>query len=82
MIEGLSHTEYLSELTTRECEVRREGRVKRLIHQGRSMLFTMCSLLVQQRLIAKRDLRLLRMIKTTGATIQMQGTSPGSRKSV
>jgi len=126
--EGLSHLEYLSQLTTQECEVRREGRVKRLmtrsklplgktwasfekdrlpitvssqlevlrdgsfldrrenvlifgkpgsgkshalcalaerlIHQGRSMLFTTCSLLVQQLLMAKRDLRLPRMIKT------------------
>lgn len=126
--EGLNHMEYLSELTTQECQVRRVGRVKRLmtrsklplgktwasfkmdrlpltvssqlevlrdgsfldrrenilifgqpgsgkshalcalaerlIHQGRSMLFTTCSLLVQQLLIAKRDLRLPRMIKT------------------
>ena len=37
---------------------------ERLIHQGRSMLFTTCSLLVQQLLIAKRDLRLPRYIKT------------------
>jgi DNA replication protein DnaC len=31
--------------------------------QGRSLLFTTCSLLVQQLLIAKRDLRLPKMIK-------------------
>jgi DNA replication protein DnaC len=31
------------------------------------MLFTTCSLLVQQLLIAKRDLRLPRMIKTLGS---------------
>ena len=113
---------YLSELTTLECETRREGRIKRLmtrsklplgktwesfkfdrlplqvkrqletlrdgsflnrrenvlifgkpgsgkshalcalagelIQQGHSMLFTTCSLLVQQLLLAKRDLRL------------------------
>ena len=125
--ENLSHLEYLSELATRECEARREGRIKRLrthsklplgktwdsfnfqrlplavtrqletlrdgafltarenvllfgkpgsgkshalcalaeqlILQGRSMLFTTCSLLVQQLLIAKRDLRLPKMIK-------------------
>lgn len=125
--ENLSHLEYLSELTTRECEARREGRIKRLmtrsklhpgktwdnfkfkrlplhvtrqletlrdgsfldrrenvllfgkpgsgkshalcalseqlILQGRSLLFTTCSLLVQQLLIAKRDLRLPKMIK-------------------
>ena len=125
--ENLSHLDYLSELTTRECEVRREGRIKRLmtrsklhpgktwanfkfkrlplhvarqletlrdgsfltrrenilifgkpgsgkshalcalseqlILQGRSLLFTTCSLLVQQLLIAKRDLRLPKMIK-------------------
>ncbi|MEE9391219.1 MAG: IS21-like element helper ATPase IstB [Planctomycetota bacterium] len=129
--EGLSHLEYLSELATGECQVRRVGRVKRLmtrsklplgktwasfkmdrlplpvssqlevlrdgsfldrrenvlifgkpgsgkshalcalaerlIHQGRSMLFTTCSLLVQQLLIAKRDLRLPRLIKTLGS---------------
>ena len=125
--ENLSHLEYLSELTTRECEARREGRIKRLmtrsklhpgktwdnfkfkrlplhvtrqletlrdgsfldrrenvllfgkpgsgkshalcalseqlILQGRSLLLTTCSLLVQQLLIAKRDLRLPKMIK-------------------
>ena len=125
--ENLSHLDYLSELTTRECEARREGRTKRLmtrsklppgktwdnfrfkrlplhvarqletlrdgsfldrrenvllfgkpgsgkshalcalseqlILQGRSLLFTTCSLLVQQLLIAKRDLRLPKMIK-------------------
>jgi len=125
--ENLSHQEYLSELTTLECEVRRESRIKRLmtrsklhpgktwdsfkfkrlplhvarqletlrdgsflnrrenvlifgnpgsgkshalcalseqlILQGRSILFTTCSLLVQQLLIAKRDLRLPKMIK-------------------
>ena len=125
--EKLSHVEYLSELTTLECEARREGRIRRLmtqsrlplgktwesfkfdrvplavtrqleslrdgsfldrrenllvfgkpgsgkshalcalashlIGQGRSMLFTTCSLLVQQLLIAKRDLRLPKMIK-------------------
>lgn len=36
---------------------------EQLILQGRSMLFTTCSLLVQQLLIAKRDLRLPKMIK-------------------
>lgn len=125
--ENLSHLAYLSELTTLECEARREGRIKRqmrrsklpagktwnsfkfkrlpltvtrqletlrdgsfldrrenvlifgkpgsgkshalcalseqLILQGRSVLFTTCSLLVQQLLIAKRDLRLPKMIK-------------------
>jgi DNA replication protein DnaC len=127
-VENLSHVDYLSELTNLECEVRREGRIKRLmtrsklplgkswesfdfdrlplqvkrqletlrdgsflsrrenvllfgkpgsgkshalcalagqlIQQGHSMLFTTCSLLVQQLLMAKRDLRLPRMIKT------------------
>jgi DNA replication protein DnaC len=125
--ENLSHQDYLSELTTRECEVRREGRIKRLmtrsklhpsktwdsfkfqrlplhvtrqletlrdgsflnrrenvlifgkpgsgkshalcalseqlILRGHSILFTTCSLLVQQLLIAKRDLRLPKVIK-------------------
>lgn len=125
--ENLSHLEYLSELTTLECEARREGRIRRLlsrsrlplgktwesfdfarlplsvsrqletlrdgsflnrrenvllfgkpgsgkshalcalaqdlIQQGHSMLFTTCSLLVQQLLIAKRDLRLPKLIK-------------------
>jgi DNA replication protein DnaC len=125
--ENLSHLAYLSELTTQECETRKEGRIKRLmtksqlppgktwnafdftrlplnvarqmetlrdgsfldrrenilifgkpgsgkshalaalseqlILQGRSLLFTTCSLLVQQLLIAKRDLRLPKMIK-------------------
>ncbi len=125
--ENLSHLEYLSELTTLECEARREGRIKRLVNrsklpadktwdsfkfdrlplhatrqlqtlrdgsflrrrenvllfgkpgsgkshalcalaeqlmfQGHSMLFTTCSLLVQQLLVAKRDLRLPKMIK-------------------
>jgi DNA replication protein DnaC len=125
--ENLSHLEYLSELTTLECEARREGRIQRLVHrsqlppdktwdsfrfdrlplhvtrqlqtlrdgsflkrrenvllfgkpgsgkshalcalagqlmlQGHSMLFTTCSLLVQQLLLAKRELRLPRMIK-------------------
>jgi DNA replication protein DnaC len=124
---NLSHTEYLSELTTLEIEARRVGRVKRLmdrskvppgktwssfdftrlplaatrkleslrdgrfldarenvlifgkpgsgkshalcalseqlIHQGRSLLFTTCSLLVQQLLLAKSELRLPRMLK-------------------
>lgn len=125
--ENLSHQTYLSELTTLECEARREGRVRRLmtqsklppgktwdsfdfgrlplqvtrqleslrdgsflnrrenilifgrpgsgkshalsalseqlILQGRSLLFTTCSLLVQQLLIAKRDLRLPKLIR-------------------
>ena len=125
--ENLSHLDYLSELTTLECEARREGRIRRLlsssrlplgkswesfdferlplsvtrqletlrdgsflnrrenvllfgkpgsgkshalcalaqrlIQQGHSMLFTTCSLLVQQLLIAKRDLRLPKLIK-------------------
>lgn len=125
--ENLSHLEYLSELTTRECEARREGRIQRLrnrsqlpphktwdsfrfdrlplhvtrqlhslrdgsflkrrenvlvfgkpgsgkshalcalaeqlMFQGHSLLFTTCSLLVQQLLLAKRDLRLQKMIR-------------------
>jgi len=125
--ENLSHLDYLSELTTRECETRREGRIRRLmtrsrlplgktwesfdfarlplsvkrqletlrdgsflnrrenvllfgkpgsgkshalcalsqqlVQQGHSMLFTTCGLLVQQLLIAKRDLRLPKLIK-------------------
>lgn len=125
--EELSHLEYLSELTTLECEARKEGRIKRLMTRsslplgktwnsfdltrlpmnvrrqletlrdgtfldrrenilmfgkpgsgkshalcalaeqlvlsGRSILFTTCSLLVQQLLIAKRDLRLPKLIK-------------------
>jgi len=125
--ENLTYLEYLSELTKLECQVRSEGRVKRmmtrsqlpvgktwatfdltrlptnvrrqletlrdgafldrrenillfgkpgsgkshalcalaeqLVLSGRSVLFTTCSLLVQQLLIAKRDLRLPKMIK-------------------
>jgi DNA replication protein DnaC len=125
--ENLSHLDYLSELTTRECETRREGRIRRLmtrsrlplgktwesfnfarlplsvkrqletlrdgsflnrrenvllfgkpgsgkshalcalsqqlVQQGHSMLFTTCGLLVQQLLVAKRDLRLPKLIK-------------------
>lgn len=125
--ENLSHLDHLSELTSLECEARREGRIRRLlsrsrlplgkswesfdfgrlplnvtrqletlrdgsflnrrenvllfgkpgsgkshvlcalaqelIQQGHSMLFTTCSLLVQQLLIAKRDLRLPKLIK-------------------
>lgn len=128
--ENQTHLEYLSELTTLECEARRIGRIKRLmtnsklplgktwesfewprlplavtrqmeslrdgtfldrrenllmfgrpgsgkshalcalseqlIQKGRSLLFTTCSLLVQQLLIAKRDLRLPKMIKQLG----------------
>ncbi len=124
--ENLSHLEFLSALTTLECEARRDGRIKRmmtrsrllygktwgtfkfdrlplnvtrqletlqdgsflnrrenilifgrpgsgkshvlcglaeqLIQQGHSILFTTCNLLVQQLLIAKRDLRLSKMI--------------------
>lgn len=40
---------------------------EQLIHRGRSILFTTCSLLVQQLLIAKRDLRLSRIIKKLSA---------------
>ena len=36
---------------------------EQLVHRGRSVLFTTCSLLVQQLLVAKRDLRLDRVIK-------------------
>jgi DNA replication protein DnaC len=125
--ENLSYLDYLSQLTTLECQVRRQGRIKRLMTRsslpagktwssfdlnrlpmnvrrqletlrdgsfldrrenillfgkpgsgkshalcglaeqlvlsGRSMLFTTCSLLVQQLLIAKRDLRLPKLIK-------------------
>ena len=43
--ENLSHLEYLSELTTRECEARREGRIKRLmtrskLHPGKTWDFS------------------------------------------
>lgn len=129
--EQQSHTEYLAELTRLECDARREGRIKRLMHRshlplsktwdsfdfgrlplhvtrqleslregsfldrrenllifgkpgagkshvlcalaeqlvlrGRSMLLTTCSLLVQQLLIAKRDLRLAKLIKQLSA---------------
>lgn len=130
-VENLSYLEYLSELTTLECEARRQGRITRLrnrsklpidktwesfrfdrlpmqvtrqlqslrdgsflrrrenvllfgkpgsgkshalcalaeqlIQQGHSLYFTTCSLLVQQLLIAKRDLRLPKMIKQLSA---------------
>lgn len=33
--ENLSHQAYLSELTTRECEARREGRIKRLMTRSK-----------------------------------------------
>ena len=36
---------------------------EQLVHQGRSILFTTCSLLVQELLIAKRELRLARLLK-------------------
>lgn len=36
---------------------------EQLVHQGRSILFTTCSLLVQDLLIAKRDLRLPKVLK-------------------
>lgn len=36
---------------------------EQLIHRGRSVLFTTCNMLVQQLLIAKRDLRLARVLK-------------------
>ena len=36
---------------------------ERLVHHGRSILFTTCSLLVQELLVAKRDLRLPKLIK-------------------
>ena len=129
--ENLSHLAYLSELTTLECEARKQGRIQRLlnrsklppgktwdsfdftrlplqvtrqldslrdgsflsrrenvllfgkpgsgkshalcalseqlIQRGRSLLFTTCSLLVQQLLVAKRDLRLPKMIKQLSA---------------
>ena len=39
------------------------GLAEQLIHQGRSVLFTTCSLLVQQLLLAKRDLRLPKYIR-------------------
>ena len=125
--EGVSHPEYLAELTDLECQTRRESRIVRLmqqsrlphskmwhnfewtrlplqvarqmeslrdgsfldrrenlllfgkpgsgkshclcalgeqlVHQGRSILFTTCSLLVQELLIAKRDLRLAKLLK-------------------
>jgi len=35
---------------------------EQLVHRGRSVMFTTCSLLVQQLLIAKRDLRLAKVI--------------------
>jgi DNA replication protein DnaC len=36
---------------------------EQLVHQGRSILFTTCSLLVQELLVAKRDLRLAKVLK-------------------
>jgi len=125
--EGLSHPQYLAELTSRECQARNHSRVQRLlrnarliqgktwdqfqwprvplqvarqlqslregtfldrrenllvfgkpgsgkthilnalaeqlVQRGRSVLFATCSLLVQELLIAKRDLKLERFIK-------------------
>lgn len=125
--EGLSHPQYLAELTSRECQTRNHSRVQRLlrhsrllhdktwsqfqwsrvplqvarqlqslregtfldrrenllvfgkpgsgkthllaalgeqlVQQGRAVLFTTCSLLVQELLAAKRDLKLERCIK-------------------
>ncbi len=125
--ENLSHLDYLTELTTLECEARRVGRVKRLMNRsklplgkswgsfdfgrvplavkrqletlrdgsflnrqenvlifgkpgsgkshalcalaqqlilrGHSLMFTTCGMLVQQLLIAKRDLRLPKLFK-------------------
>jgi DNA replication protein DnaC len=125
--ENLSHLDYLTELTTLECEARRAGRIKRLMNrsklplgkswgsfdfgrvplavkrqletlrdgsflnrqenvlifgkpgsgkshalcalaqqlilQGHSLVFTTCGMLVQQLLIAKRDLRLPKLFK-------------------
>jgi DNA replication protein DnaC len=125
--ENLSHLDYLTELTTLECEARRAGRIKRLMNRsklplgkswgsfdfgrvplvvkrqletlrdgsflnrqenvlifgkpgsgkshalcalaqqlilrGHSLLFTTCGMLVQQLLIAKRDLRLPKLFK-------------------
>lgn len=37
---------------------------EQLVHRGRSVLFTTCSLLIQQLLLAKNELRLPRMLKT------------------
>ena len=34
-VENLSHVDYLSELTNLECEVRREGRIKRLMTRSK-----------------------------------------------
>ena len=39
------------------------GIAQTLIHQGRRILFTPCNLLVQELLLAKRDLRLPRLLK-------------------
>jgi DNA replication protein DnaC len=125
--ENFSYPQYLAELTSRECEARTQGRIRRLLHnsrlhaaktwdqfvwsrvplavtrqcqslrdgsflarrenilvfgkpgcgkthllcalgeqlvqRGRSVLFSTCSLLVQELLAAKRDLRLERFIK-------------------
>jgi DNA replication protein DnaC len=125
--EGLSHSQYLAELTSRECQTRNHSRVQRLLRnsgllagktwdqfqwsrvplqvtrqlqslregtfldrrenllvfgkpgsgkthllnalgeqlaqQGRTVLFATCSLLVQELLLAKRDLKLDRCIK-------------------
>jgi DNA replication protein DnaC len=125
--EGLSHPQYLAELTSRECQTRNHSRVQRLLRnsrllagktwdqfqwsrvplqvtrqlhslregtfldrrenllvfgkpgsgkthllnalgeqlaqQGRTVLFATCSLLVQELLVAKRDLKLDRCIK-------------------
>lgn len=126
--EGLSYSQYLGELTSRECQTRQQGRIQRLLRnsrlqhgktwdqfdwsrvplqvvrqlqnlrdgvflnrrenllvfgkpgsgkthilsalgdqlarQGRSVLLTSCSLLVQELLTAKRDLKLARFIKS------------------
>jgi DNA replication protein DnaC len=40
---------------------------EQLVQRGRSVLFTTCSLLVQQLLVAKRDLRLAKVIKQLAA---------------
>lgn len=59
---------------------------EQLILQGRSLLFTTCSLLVQQLLIAKRDLRLPKMIKqmssSEGLIIDDLGYAQQSREEV
>ena len=62
-IKGRSHRDESKNSLDLGCPHRCAAIGQELVHRGHRVLFTTCSLLVQELLLAKRELRLARLLK-------------------